>query len=92
LNKIGSKLGLNTMGSWIFGFIDCPKEIGVMHHGGYVRRNKQKLIEKLQKHSHLENHDSKYLEEILSRDFDYVETKELPVNIQSGKWPDSFFE
>lgn len=92
LNKLGSKFGQQNMGSRIYNFIDCPWEVGMLHHAGYVRRNKEKLIEKLQRHSHLENQDPAYLEKILSREFDLIETKELPVNIQEGTWPDSFFE
>lgn len=78
--------------SKIFGFIDCPWEVGNFHHGAYVRRNKEKMIEKMNKHSHLENHDPDYLENILSQRYEFIETSQLPINIQQGKWPEEFFE
>lgn len=92
LNKLGSKLGMPNIGSKIYGFIDCPWEVGMMHHAGYVRRNKDKLIEKMAKHSHLEAQAPEFLEQILKQEFEFVETSLLPVNIQHGKWPESFFE
>lgn len=92
LNNLGSKLGLPNIGSKIYGFIDCPWEVGMMHHAGYVRRDKEMLMQKMSKHSHLENHAPEYLEQIISREFEFVKTEDLPVNIQRGNWPAVFFE
>jgi len=92
LNKLGAYLRYPNIGSRIYGFIDCPWEVGMMHHGGYVRRDKKKMLEKLSKHSHIENQSTELLETIYSRSLDYIETSALPINIQLGKWPGSFFE
>ncbi len=92
LNKLGAKLGMSKLGSRLYNFIDCPWEVGMMHHAGYVRRNKEKLIEKMSKHSHLEAHPPEFLEQMLKQEYKYTDTTELPLNIQSGNWPDNFFE
>jgi len=92
LNKLGSKFGFPYIGSRLYNFIECPWEIGMMHHAGYVRRNKELLLQKMSKHSHLENHSPEYLEQMISREFDFVSMKDLPVNIREGNWPESFFE
>lgn len=92
LNKLGAKFKLPLLGSKFYNFIDCPWEVGMMHHAGYVRKNKEMLLQKMAKHSHLENHSPDYLEKIISREFDFVSTQDLPLNIQNGNWPDNFFE
>ena len=92
LNKLGGYLRYPNLGSRLYGFIDCPWEVGMMHHAGYVRRDKEKLLEKMNKHSHIENQSTEFLDQIYSRSFDYIETSSLPINIQLGKWPISFFE
>lgn len=92
LNHWFNKIGFSTLGSHLYNYIDCPWEVGMMHHAGYVRRNKEKLIEKMQKHSHLENHAPNFLENILKQEFEFVSNEQLPINIQQGTWPDCFFE
>jgi hypothetical protein len=92
LNKLGSKFGFPAMGSRLYNFIDCPWEVGMMHHAGYVRRDKEKLLEKMTKHSHLEAHPPEFLEQVLKQEYEFVSTNQLPLNIQQGNWPDSFFE
>lgn len=92
INHFFGKFGFDKIGSKLFNFIDCPLEVGMMHHAGYVRRNKEKLLEKMQKHSHLENHSSEFLENILKADLEFVETNSLPNNIRNGMWPETFFE
>lgn len=92
INHFFQKIGINNLGSKLYNFIDCPWEVGMMHHAGYVRRNKQKLIEKMQKHSHMEAHPPEFLEQILSQNFEFVNNQDLPINIQKAIWPESFFE
>ena len=92
INHICKKLGLPSLGSQLFHFIDCPWEIGMMHHAGYVRKNEAKMLEKLSKHSHLENHDSEMLKNFFIHNYGFVNTNDLPRNIQKGNWPHNFFE
>lgn len=75
----------------LLSYVDCPKEVGVFHHGSYVRRNKQKLIEKLSKHSHPANHEPGYLERVLNQRYEFVSTEQLPINIRNGNWPVEFW-
>lgn len=92
LNKLGAKFGLSSPGSKFYNFIDCPWDVGMMHHAGYVRKNKEKLIEKMTKHSHLEAHPPEFLEQVMKQEYEFVDTTDLPVNIQNGDWPVNFFE
>ena len=93
LKKILSFLNLNEKLVYkILGYISCPKEIGMFHHGAYVRRNKEKMIEKMNKHSHQVNHDPKYLEKILAQRYEFIPALSLPVNIRNGTWPAEFWE
>lgn len=93
LKKILSFLKISPkLTNGLLGYIDCPREVGMFHHGAYVRRNKQKLIDKMKKHSHPENHDPKYLENILSQKYQFVSAEELPINIREGKWPREFWD
>lgn len=92
INHLFQKIGFNNLGSKLYNFVDCPWEVGMMHHAGYVRRNKEKLLEKMQKHSHMEAHPPEFLEQIMSQQFEFVPSNDLPVNIQNGNWPTNFFE
>ena len=92
LNSLGARLGWPEAGSRLYGYIDCPWEVGMMHHAGYIRKNREKLLAKMAKHSHLEAHLPEFLEKILSQKFECVELSDLPLNIREGNWPISFFE
>ncbi len=63
----------------------------MFHHGAYVRKNKKKMEEKMIKHSHLSNHDPKYLEKKLNQKYNHIPTALLPANIRDGKWPREFW-
>ena len=93
LKKLFSKLKLNpTLSNNVLGYVDCPREVGMFHHAAYVRRDKQKIIQKMSKHSHPENHNPEYLENILKQKYDFIPTEELPINIQEGNWPTEFWD
>ncbi len=92
LRKLLLFLKLNlSFANNILGYINCPKEVGIFHHGAYLRRTKEKMIEKMNKHSHPANHDPEYLERILNQKYDYIPTASLPANIRNGKWPSEFW-
>lgn len=76
----------------VLGYIDCPNEVGMFHHGAYVRRDKQKIIEKMSKHSHAENHDPAFLEKILKQKYEFIPIEQLPKNIREGNWPKEFWQ
>lgn len=92
LKKLFSILKLDQkLSNKLLGYMDCPREVGMFHHGAYVRRDRMKIIEKMSKHSHPENHDPEYLEKILSQKYEFVATEQLPKNIREGKWPAEFW-
>jgi hypothetical protein len=93
MNSFFNKLKfIKNLGSKLFGFIDCPVETGMFHHGGYVRRNREEMMAKLAKHSHLEVNETGYLDRALNQQFEIVAINELPINIQQGKWPHEFLK
>ncbi len=92
LKKLLSILKLKTLlSNKILGYVDCPREVGMFHHAAYVRKDQQKIVEKMSKHSHPENHDPAYLERILKQQYDFIPTNQLPINIQQGIWPMEFW-
>jgi hypothetical protein len=87
-------------GHWaksLCGFGICPPTVGVFHHGAYIRSNRDKLHQKLIKHSEsgvyfghdLASHTDR-IHSVLTQRFDQVDLLDLPTNIRNGKWPDSF--
>lgn len=92
IKKLLSFLKLNPkFSNKMLGYVDCPKEVGMFHHAAYVRRDRQKMMEKMSKHSHPENKDPEYLEKILAQQYEVVPTANLPVNIREGNWPAEFW-
>lgn len=75
----------------VFGFIDCPEEVGVFHHGCWLGNN-ARLIAKTIKSAHKKEWNPSYPDHIDSITTDFIPTHELPINIQQGSWPLSFWE
>ncbi len=94
VNKLFAFLKLGShWGSRLCGCIECPREVGVFHHGGYVRSSREKLIEKMAKHSHRgEYMDEAWLRKAFHQDFEKLPLECLPRNIREGKWPTSFMD
>lgn len=93
LKKIFSFLKMDPgLSNKVLGYVDCPPEVGMFHHAAYIRRDKQKMLEKMSKHSHPENHDPEYLEKILNQRYEFVKRENLPMNIRDGNWPAEFWE
>lgn len=75
----------------LFGFIECPEEIGVFHHGCYLGDEKRHR-QKLEKSSHrLELDLDTYIKNLKNVPTIEISDKELPKNILNGNWPDNFF-
>lgn len=93
INYLFSKFGFKQhVGSKLFNFIDCPWEVGMLHHAGFIRKDMEKMKEKMSKHSHMEAHTTEHLEATLDRQLPFTPTNLLPQNIQQGNWPSGFFE
>ena len=84
------KLHLPDFSARLFGFINCPEEVGVFHHACWLGDNKR-IRSKFDKSSHKESQDYKEasVDEIENV---YIPTKELPINIQNAKWPTDFIK
>lgn len=90
LRKLFGILRLPDMSKRLFGYIDCPIEIGVFHHGAYLG-GRNRLLEKFKKHSHQDIVTrTGYLDEIDKLPYDYIPSDQLPSNIRSGRWPAEF--
>lgn len=93
INYLFSKLGVKiNFGSKMFNFIDCPWNVGMLHHAGFIRKDMEKMKEKMSKHSHMEAHAAEHLLVTLDRQLPFTPTNMLPQNIQQGNWPSGFFE
>jgi len=90
LSKLLKLLKLPDFSSKLFGFITCPIEIGVFHHGCWLGDNKR-IVHKFNKSSHIEsqNFDPNSIDAIESV---FIPTSELPINIRQGKWPESYLD
>jgi len=77
----------------LYGFRDCPMDVGMFHHAAYVRRGRAKMLEKISKHSHrTEFLTVDWVDHVLQQPYEFVPTDQLPLNIQRGQWPTEFFE
>lgn len=93
LKKLFSLLKLkSSLSNKVLSYLDCPTEVGMFHHASYVRRDQQKMLEKMSKHSHEENHDPAHLEKVLKQRFEFIPREQLPVNIREGSWPAEFWD
>lgn len=92
LQKVLHVLRLPDISSGVFGFHDCPIDVGVFHHGCYLG-GKDRLKKKFAKHSHQGDEVNKKLRSSLdSIPYEYVKTSELPRNIREHPWPESYID
>jgi hypothetical protein len=85
------KLRLPDISGVLFGFINCPIDVGVFHHASYIG-GLERLESKFQKHSHQEVKNQKYIERIKRMDFGKIDSSVLPVNIKSYNWPSGWLK
>jgi hypothetical protein len=91
LSKVFSMLRLPDLSSALFGFIDCPPEVGVFHHGCWLGDD-DRLRKKITTSSHRQNWDAEVAQQIDSITSVFIPRKDLPRNIREGNWPDHYFE
>lgn len=89
LRKLFQLLHLPDWSSQLFGFINCPEEVGVFHHACWLGDD-ERIAQKFGKSSHQESKDWKpdsvdIIENI------FISTEQLPLNIQQFNWPGHFF-
>jgi len=91
VRKILNMLRIPDFSSKLFGFVSCPQEIGMFHHGSYLG-DEMRLYEKFSKHSHQEVNNENYVGKIKDLPFNYIDTSLLPKNIKNGDWPANFID
>lgn len=91
LIRLFSRLRLPNFASSLYGFIDCPPEVGVFHHACWIGDN-ERLKRKVTISSHAQTWDSSFVEWVDSLKAVFIPTDELPHNIREGNWPSQFFE
>ena len=90
IRNLLNKLRLPDFSDSLLGYIDCPLELGMFHHGSYLG-GLPRLKDKFAKHSHREVNNEAYIQSIEKLPYDLIPTGELPVNIRNGVWPAGFF-
>ncbi|MBC7748391.1 MAG: hypothetical protein H7Z76_07420 [Methylotenera sp.] len=90
IKKLMKILHLPDWSARLFGFINCPEEVGVFHHACWIGNN-ERIKQKFGKSSHQESNEWKptSVDEI---QYVFIPTRNLPVNIQKASWPAHFFD
>jgi hypothetical protein len=92
LSKVLKKLLLPDISSRLFGFVNCPVEIGYFHHGCWLGDD-ARLMNKFARAGHrFDAWAIKTIEQIDALQTVYIPTRDLPKNIRDGNWPETFFE
>jgi hypothetical protein len=95
LIRLCSKLRLPNFASKLYGFIDCPEEVGFFHHACWIGDN-ERLRKKVTTSSHFQAWDNSFTDNFTewvdSLNATFIPTDKLPRNIQEGNWADYFFE
>ena len=74
----------------LFGFVECPPEIGFFHHGCWLGDD-ERLWSKITRSSHADHATQEYRDSLEAIPTTFVPTSELPTNIRDGAWPKHFF-
>jgi hypothetical protein len=90
LSKLFKILHLPDISSRIFGFITCPENVGVFHHGCWVGDN-SRIADKFRKSSHMESQQWE-ADSVNAFKTIMIDTEQLPENIKNAKWPGEFFD
>ncbi|MEP7305883.1 MAG: hypothetical protein ABJA98_10220 [Acidobacteriota bacterium] len=75
----------------LWGFIECPPEVGMFHHGCWLG-GRERLIIKAAKSSHREMNYLGYFDDVSRIEYVPIQTSALPINLQPDSWPSEFFD
>jgi hypothetical protein len=89
--KILQLCRLPDISARLWGFIECPPEVGVFHHGCWLG-DSERLTEKAARSSHQEFNYTGYIGHIGNIPFVKISTEELPAILQPDCWPREFFD
>jgi len=91
LSKLLRLLRLPDISARLFGFIECPKDVAVFHHGcwlgGYDR-----LAAKGAKSAHTWANTADYAASVARYRYEWVPAAALPSSVRNGDWPGDYFE
>jgi hypothetical protein len=85
------RLGVPDLVSRAHGFITCPEEVGVVHHGEFIG-GWDRIWAKASKSGHRSMNDPRLADYLEGTPTVFVPTAELPRNIREGEWPAGYFE
>jgi hypothetical protein len=91
LRKLLRIVRLPDISARLYGFIDCPPEIGVFHHGCWLGDN-VRLQKKITISSHKQDWSPVVAQRIDAARTIFIQQCDMPRNIREGQWPASFFE
>lgn len=91
LSKLLGLLRLPDFSAALFGFIECPKEVAVFHHGCWLG-NRERLAAKAAKSPHMWMNTPDYPESVAEYPYEAIPTEALPSSIRDGAWPKEFFD
>jgi hypothetical protein len=88
MSKFFRTLKMPDWSARLFGFINCPEEVGVFHHGCWLG-NDERIAAKFGKSSHRES-QQKSPGIVDEYPIVHIPSNELPTNIRNAKWPSGF--
>lgn len=89
--KLLGLLRLPDFSARLWGFIECPTEIGVFHHGCWLG-GADRLRLKSSRSSHPEINAPSYADDVAAIPWAFVATRDLPATIRDVPWPAGFLE
>lgn len=91
LQKLLGLLRLPDFSGAMFGFIDCPKDVAIFHHGCWLG-GRERLAAKAAKSPHLWMDTPDYPEQVSATPYEWIATDALPSSIRDGVWPKEYFD
>ena len=91
LSKLLGLLRLPDFSAALFGFIECPKDVAVFHHGCWLG-SRERLAAKAAKSPHMWMNTPDYPESGCGISHETIPTEALPSSIRDGVWPKEFFD
>jgi hypothetical protein len=91
LQKLLRIFRLPDFSAWAFGFIECPKNVAIFHHGCWLG-DRDRLRAKAAKSAHTWMNTAGYAESLNVYPSEFVPTSSLPSSIRNGGWPIGYLE
>lgn len=89
LGKLLRILHLPDVSARLWGFIECPTEVGVFHHGCWLG-SRARLMQKASRSSHPEINHPGYAGDVMKYPAEIIANAQLPSSIRDAAWPASY--